>query len=136
MAMESCNQGCPAGVCELAARGQGYACSKRAIKSAAQQGWERECADADQLLRLLGFEPDRCRTEAGSLNLPLLRDALRTRDEQPTPIGWTWTYMGMRHFTGSREVAEQIAATAAELAQPVEVLPVGVVGAAIGKGGA
>jgi hypothetical protein len=44
--------------------------------------------------------------------------------------------MGMRHFTGSREVAEQIAATATELAQPVEVRLVCVAGAAIGKGGA
>jgi hypothetical protein len=62
--------------------------------------------------------------------------ALRTGAPETAPIGWTWTYMGMRHFTGIREVAEQIAATATELAQPVEVRPVGVVGGAIGKVGA
>jgi hypothetical protein len=56
-----------------------------------------------------------------------------TPEAGAAPIGWTWTYMGMRHFTGHREVAEQIAATATELAQPVEVRPIGVVGEPIGK---
>jgi hypothetical protein len=57
-----------------------------------------------------------------------------TSEAGAAPVGWTWTYMGMRHFTGHRDVAEQIAATATELGAPVEVRPVCVAGAAIGEG--
>ncbi|WP_425318522.1 hypothetical protein [Pseudomonas nitroreducens] len=40
---------------------------------------ERECNDADELLRLMGLEPDQYRTEGGSINLPKVRAA------QPSP---------------------------------------------------
>lgn len=32
-------------------------------------GWRRECADTDNLLRALGLNPERCRTDGGWLNV-------------------------------------------------------------------
>lgn len=44
-----------------------------------------ECDDADELLRLLGFEPDDVRTDGGSINLPKVRSLLRERAEGQQP---------------------------------------------------
>lgn len=47
--------------------------------------FERECADGDSLLRLIGLDPDYYRTEGGSLNLPKIRARLedqRTGEHQ------------------------------------------------------
>jgi hypothetical protein len=48
-------------------------------------GFARECDDADELLRLLGFEPDDVRTDGGSINLPKVRSLLAERQAEPAP---------------------------------------------------
>lgn len=52
----------------------------------ARAGLERECDDTDKLLRGLGLDPERCRTEGGALNvgktLALLAEA------RAVPEGW------------------------------------------------
>lgn len=40
---------------------------------ALRQAFEQECADADALLRYFGLDPEQCRTEGGSLNLPRIK---------------------------------------------------------------
>lgn len=35
--------------------------------------WRRECDDGDELLRLLGLDPQECRTDGGSINMPKVR---------------------------------------------------------------
>jgi hypothetical protein len=44
-------------------------------------GWKRECADADELLKLLlpGMEPDVLRTDGGWINLHKVRVLLAQR---------------------------------------------------------
>ena len=49
----------------------------------APQGWVQECDDADELLRLLGLEPDHCRTDGGSINLPKVKALLSEKTPQP-----------------------------------------------------
>ena len=49
--------------------------------------FERECNDADELIRLMGFSPEHYRTDGGSINLSKLRDAVsqagqRTEDDK------------------------------------------------------
>jgi hypothetical protein len=39
--------------------------------------WERECRDADEVLRALGLSPAEYRTEGGSLSLPKILQAIR-----------------------------------------------------------
>lgn len=41
--------------------------------------FERECEAADELMRLLGLEPEQCRTEGGAINLPRVRSLLADR---------------------------------------------------------
>jgi hypothetical protein len=48
-------------------------------------GFAQECDDADELLRLLGFEPDDVRTDGGSINLPKVRSLLAERAAEPAP---------------------------------------------------
>lgn len=38
---------------------------------------ERECAAVDELLRVLGLDPDQCRTEGGAINMARTRTLLR-----------------------------------------------------------
>lgn len=40
---------------------------------------EKECEDGDELLRMLGLDPEQYRTEGGRLNLLLVRAALADR---------------------------------------------------------
>ena len=50
--------------------------------SALQRALRRECDDTDALLRHLGLDPKRCRTEGGWLNVPRIKTLLA---EQPKP---------------------------------------------------
>ena len=47
------------------------------------QGWKQECDDADELLRLLDLEPDHCRTDGGSINLPKVKALLSEKTRSP-----------------------------------------------------
>ena len=42
--------------------------------------FERECADTDKLLAALGWKPENCRTDGGSLKLGMILEALESRD--------------------------------------------------------
>jgi hypothetical protein len=42
--------------------------------------FERECADTDKLLAALGWKPENCRTDGGSLKLGMILEALEARD--------------------------------------------------------
>ena len=60
---------------------------------ALQAEWDRECGDADKILRALGLDPANCRTDGGSLKLQMVLGALEHRDvmrkreaEQPLRI--------------------------------------------------
>lgn len=43
--------------------------------------WERESDGADELLRLLGCDPERSRDKRGRLRLDLIKDSVRTRNK-------------------------------------------------------
>lgn len=47
--------------------------------------WERECADTDELLRLIGLDPEACRTDGGSLNMARIKHLLKPAQE---PVGF------------------------------------------------
>ena len=49
---------------------------------------ERECQAVDALLTHLGLEPDRYRTEGGSVNLTKIRAELADRAARAEPAGW------------------------------------------------
>lgn len=38
--------------------------------------WRRECEDGDELLRLLGLDPEEYRTDGGSVNMPKVRETV------------------------------------------------------------
>lgn len=64
-------------------------------KSYAAQGWLRECDDTDAVLRMIGLDPEQCRTDGGSLNVPKIRSMLRDRAAPlaylcPAGCGCTW----------------------------------------------
>lgn len=42
--------------------------------------FERECSDTDKLLTALGWSPENCRTDGGSLKLGMILEALEARD--------------------------------------------------------
>ena len=42
--------------------------------------FNRECDDTDEILKTLGFAPENCRTDGGSLMLPELLGAIQHRD--------------------------------------------------------
>jgi hypothetical protein len=42
--------------------------------------FNRECRDTDALLRMLGLDPFRCRTDGGSLRLKFIAGELQNRD--------------------------------------------------------
>jgi hypothetical protein len=44
---------------------------------------DAECRDADELLRLLGFNPEDVRTEGGNINLPKVRAAIKHPADYP-----------------------------------------------------
>lgn len=44
-----------------------------------REEFERECIDGDELLRILGLEPEQYRTDGGRLNLLRIRAALAER---------------------------------------------------------
>jgi hypothetical protein len=50
-------------------------------------GWKRECADADELLKLLlpGVDPADLRTDGGWINLHKVRSLLTQRAVAPQP---------------------------------------------------
>lgn len=52
-----------------------------------QDGWKQEADDLDAVLRLIGLDPQACRTEGGSLNIGRVRAAVeasaRQLSEQP-----------------------------------------------------
>lgn len=52
-------------------------------------GWKRECADADELLRLMfpDREPDDFRTDGGWINLAKVRDAYGVPGTHNIPNG-------------------------------------------------
>jgi hypothetical protein len=52
----------------------------RALVAGVRDSFNRECDDADAILRTLGFEPKNCRTEGGSLILRELLGAIEHRD--------------------------------------------------------
>jgi hypothetical protein len=89
---EPAANGCPLGcvsACEYEKQGHGFACplkSAARIQARAQaDNYAKECDDADELLRLLGFEPDDARTDGGSINLPKVRSLLAERAAEPAP---------------------------------------------------
>ena len=45
-----------------------------------QADFRRECGDTDAILRMLGLDPFRCRTDGGSLRLKMISGALEHRD--------------------------------------------------------
>lgn len=47
----------------------------------------RECDDADELIRLMGFDPEQYRTDGGSINLPKLRASVAQAGQAKK-----WTY--------------------------------------------
>lgn len=53
-------------------------------RDALTKAFERECDDADALLRLMGLEPQQYRTEGGSINL----SKVRTAQPSPAPEGY------------------------------------------------
>lgn len=59
-----------------------------------QDGWEQECADTDNLLRRLGLDPERCRTESGFLNvaktMTLLSERGAAAAQEGQPVAWRW----------------------------------------------
>ena len=60
--------------------------------------WERECADTDELLRLIGLDPEACRTDGGSLNMARIRHLLKLAQEPVAIIhsdGY-WTRIGSK----------------------------------------
>ena len=42
--------------------------------------FKRECDDTDSILRMLGLDPENCRTDGGSLKCTMILDALEARD--------------------------------------------------------
>lgn len=50
------------------------------MSEALQAEWDRECGDTDKILRLLGLDPVKCRTDGGSLKLQMVLGALEHRD--------------------------------------------------------
>jgi hypothetical protein len=50
----------------------------------AQDAQRPERDEADELLRAIGLDPERYRTEGGALNLPKIRAAIKHPDEYPT----------------------------------------------------
>lgn len=45
-----------------------------------RNAFNRECDDADAILRTLGLDPENCRTDGGSLKLQMVLGALEHRD--------------------------------------------------------
>lgn len=69
--------------------------SANRAKVDAEQGWRRECDDTDAVLRLIGLDPEQCRTDGGSLNVPKIGSLLRDRATAlaylcPAGCGCTW----------------------------------------------
>lgn len=54
---------------------------------------DRECAAVDFLLRHVGLDPERCRTEGGAINLGRVRSLLE--DRAPQPETWSLYVAGM-----------------------------------------
>ena len=52
----------------------------RCLVEAVRGAFNRECDDADAILRLLGLDPEKCRTDGGSLVMPELLGAIEHRD--------------------------------------------------------
>lgn len=48
-----------------------------------QRAFAQECNDADELLRMLGLDPERCRTDGGAINLARVRTFLSERKPEP-----------------------------------------------------
>ena len=48
--------------------------------------FEQECNDADELLRMLGLNPEQCRTDGGALNLARVRTFLSERPAAPEKL--------------------------------------------------
>lgn len=57
------------------------------FSSTADKLLSEECDDGDALLRMLGLDPEQCRTEGGRLNLAKIRAALAERDAGE-PVAW------------------------------------------------
>ena len=45
-----------------------------------QADYRRECGDTDAILRVMGLDPFRCRTDGGSLRLAMISGAIEHRD--------------------------------------------------------
>ncbi len=48
-----------------------------------RESFERECSDADLILRAIGLDPEIYRTEGGSLNVPKIKAAIAHPDDYP-----------------------------------------------------
>jgi hypothetical protein len=81
-------------------------------------GFAQECDDADELLRLLGFDPDDVRTDGGSINLPKVRSLLAERAaelaDEPPPLP---TPAHPTHAIGPLYTADQMHAHAQAYAE-------------------
>ncbi len=66
----------------------GHIIATNATKAVAAQAaeWERECDDTDTILRALGLDPARCRTDGGSLKVQMIVGALAK--PAAAPEGW------------------------------------------------
>ena len=97
----------------------------------ARAGLERECDDTDKLLRGLGLDPERCRTEGGALNVgktltllaearavPILTafdDAVAAEIQRVSHVEYDANEI-CKHFAG--EVRKRLAATPSPAEQP------------------
>lgn len=52
----------------------------KCLVEAVRGAFNRECDDADEILRALGLEPENCRTDGGSLKVQMIVGALGHRD--------------------------------------------------------
>lgn len=58
--------------------------------------FERECDDADELIRLMGLDPEQFRTDGGSINLPKLRAAIAQAGQVPEVGNPKWAIGTLR----------------------------------------
>ena len=67
---------------EIAELKEAYALlfKENALLRQGQSDYRRECGDTDAILRVLGLDPFRCRTEVGSLQLLMISGAIEHRD--------------------------------------------------------
>ena len=74
-----------------------------------QADYRRECDDTDAILRVLGLDPFRCRTDGGSLRLAMISGAIEHRDVMLTSTAKNglFTSAQMHAYAAERVAAER-----------------------------